>query len=550
MSILFTSVPQKILKQSILGSSTTFSINNIKGWDGEDLEASDFGTVGYGAFMSADKTRLEFFEWDASTIAASVINFNKRGLQFDGDLTTEVDANKLDWTANETYVMLGADTSQHFQWLKEYIDGIAISGSPDMSTTNKGLAEEATQAEVDAKTAAGGTLARLAVNPSTLRATKYNDYVADAVGTDSYAITVDPVITAYAAGQEFTFKAGTANTGACTLNVCGLGAKDIKKDVSVDLTTGDILQYQIVKVIYDGTNMQLVSIKSNLADSSSITVFTASGTYTKNSKAKILKVIAFGAGGNGTTGGVGSTRSAGGGGGGARIEKDLIASQVSSTVAVNIAPGGAGSGGAPTSFGSYIKAYNGGNGGGSNSNSGTGGAGGGSAGNGQNGSGELDVLGGLPASVAGAAGISGQGAGAGSGNGRNAECGGGSGGGYDNGDGGSSLYGGGGGGGAENGSTTGGAGGVSGSYVAGGGGTGGAGTTGGAGGAGQSRSGTGIAGDGGGGGGGIATGTGGAGGAGGIPAGGGGGGGGASSSGAGGAGGAGARGEVIVIEYF
>jgi len=87
-------------------------------------------------------------------------------------------------------------------------------------------------------------------------------YAVDASGTDAYAITPSPAITSYMAGQEFTFKAGTANTGTATLNVSGLGAKTIKKQVTTDLSTGDIIVNQIVKVVYDGTNMQIVSVSS------------------------------------------------------------------------------------------------------------------------------------------------------------------------------------------------------------------------------------------------------------------------------------------------
>lgn len=84
-------------------------------------------------------------------------------------------------------------------------------------------------------------------------------YAADAVGTDSYAITLSPAPAAYVTGQTFFFKAGTANTGACSLNVNGLGAKTIKKAYNSDLVTGDILANQIVQVTYDGTNMQMMS---------------------------------------------------------------------------------------------------------------------------------------------------------------------------------------------------------------------------------------------------------------------------------------------------
>lgn len=86
----------------------------------------------------------------------------------------------------------------------------------------------------------------------------WNEYAVDAVGTDAYAITLTGY-TAYTVGDVFKFKAGTANTGACSLKVNGLSVIAIKKNVSDDLATGDILANQIVTVIYDGTNMQLQS---------------------------------------------------------------------------------------------------------------------------------------------------------------------------------------------------------------------------------------------------------------------------------------------------
>lgn len=143
---------------------------------------------------------------------------------------------------------------------KTYVDGVTVAGAPNANTTTKGIVELPTQAEVDARTTTGGTGAGLAVTPDTLRSTKYSDYIADAGSTDAYAITTVPATTAYAAGQEFTFKANTLNTGAATLNVNGLGAKTIKKNGGLnDLDTGDIIANQDVKVIYDGTNMQMVS---------------------------------------------------------------------------------------------------------------------------------------------------------------------------------------------------------------------------------------------------------------------------------------------------
>lgn len=83
------------------------------------------------------------------------------------------------------------------------------------------------------------------------------NYAADAQASDTYVITLAPALLAYSAGLEITFKANTANTGAATLNVNGLGAKTIVKAVSTALANNDILAGMFCKVIYDGTNFVL-----------------------------------------------------------------------------------------------------------------------------------------------------------------------------------------------------------------------------------------------------------------------------------------------------
>ncbi len=84
-------------------------------------------------------------------------------------------------------------------------------------------------------------------------------YASSATGNDDYAITVSPAIDNYTAGDVFRFKADVANTGPATLNVCGKGAKGIKKSLNIDLVTGDIKAGQVVTVQYDGTNFQMIS---------------------------------------------------------------------------------------------------------------------------------------------------------------------------------------------------------------------------------------------------------------------------------------------------
>lgn len=264
MSLKFSSIPQKRLLAGITSASLSFYVNNILSFDGlTDVVPADLGTQHYVAFRNDTGTMLEIMEIDPATISAGPITIVRRGLSFYGDRTTETAALKLDWGAN-TIVMFGTDVPQIFQYLKEYIDAAAIAGAVPASTSAAGIVVEGSQAEVDAGTVTkviSAVAYKLFAPLDKIRAKKYHDYAADSVGSDAYAITITPAITAYSAGQVFTFKAGTANTGACTLNVSGLGAKAITKNYNVALSTGDIKANQLVMVQYDGTQMQLLSNK-------------------------------------------------------------------------------------------------------------------------------------------------------------------------------------------------------------------------------------------------------------------------------------------------
>lgn len=76
---------------------------------------------------------------------------------------------------------------------------------------------------------------------------------------NAHVIALSPAITAYAAGQEITFKSGAASTGASTLNVNTLGVKALKKLHDQDIASGDIESGSIVAAVYDGTNFQVTS---------------------------------------------------------------------------------------------------------------------------------------------------------------------------------------------------------------------------------------------------------------------------------------------------
>lgn len=84
------------------------------------------------------------------------------------------------------------------------------------------------------------------------------DYAGATVGGTANAITLDYTPNAsYTTGARYAFLATATNTAAATVNVDGLGAKDIKKR-NAALSPGDIMNGQLVVLTYDGTDMELL----------------------------------------------------------------------------------------------------------------------------------------------------------------------------------------------------------------------------------------------------------------------------------------------------
>ena len=214
---------------------------------------------------------------------------------------------------------------------------------------------------------------------------------ADAGATDSYSITLAPAPSSYVTGMVLNFSANTANTGASTLNVNGLGAVPIKKQHDQDTATGNIEAGQIVTVIYDGTNFQMQSQTATSAVSGFTSVniqsFTSSGTYTPTTGMQycIIFCVGGGGGGGGTAASSSGTSAAGGGGGGALSIKYASAATIGASKTLTIGAGGtaatagvnSGGTGGDTSISTICVAKGGQGGSGASANSfATGGAGG------------------------------------------------------------------------------------------------------------------------------------------------------------------------------
>lgn len=92
------------------------------------------------------------------------------------------------------------------------------------------------------------------------------DFCVDAGANDTYTCNLTPAPSAYTSGGHYRFQANTANTGAASINFNSIGAITIVKlqgAINTTLDDNDIRADQWVDLIYDGTNMQMVSPLGN-----------------------------------------------------------------------------------------------------------------------------------------------------------------------------------------------------------------------------------------------------------------------------------------------
>jgi hypothetical protein len=93
-------------------------------------------------------------------------------------------------------------------------------------------------------------------------ASTYSNYALDSGTVDAYVVSLSGLSTTYQAGLAIQFQATNANTGPCTLNVNGQGAKPLVYPDGSALAVNGIVVGAIVSCMYDGNNFQILSIKN------------------------------------------------------------------------------------------------------------------------------------------------------------------------------------------------------------------------------------------------------------------------------------------------
>lgn len=206
---------------------------------------------------------------------------------------------------------------------------------------------------------ASGTKSQHATSAAQAQTQSVTAFTSGGVST-ALTLTPVPAIAAYAANQRFRVKFSVASTGADTLNVSGLGVKNLKQYDSTGAKVAAVFAAnQLGDIEYDGADFVLLDQLPAAGRLIGIQYFGASGTYTPNplTKSYIVKIVA-GGGAGGAARATSTGYYSGGAGGGAGGYAESRITDGIAPVAVTIGVGGVstlnanGGNGGNSSFGS------------------------------------------------------------------------------------------------------------------------------------------------------------------------------------------------------
>ncbi|CAB4166714.1 Coiled stalk of trimeric autotransporter adhesin [uncultured Caudovirales phage] len=114
---------------------------------------------------------------------------------------------------------------------------------------------------------------------------------------NAQTLTLAPIITAYVAGQRYSFIAGFTNTAAATLNINGVGTKSIfNAATGAAIGAGEIVATRAYEVLYDGTQFLLLNDVTPIQNGDYIWLGTTGGTATAQTASATPAITAYKAG--------------------------------------------------------------------------------------------------------------------------------------------------------------------------------------------------------------------------------------------------------------
>jgi len=98
--------------------------------------------------------------------------------------------------------------------IKSYVDGVALSGAPDMNLTTKGIGEQATATEIASSTLLGSTTAPLVITTANTTSSPYT--TGKFIPVTQNDGKIDPIFIATSSAYQYRFTASTTFDGTTT----------------------------------------------------------------------------------------------------------------------------------------------------------------------------------------------------------------------------------------------------------------------------------------------------------------------------------------------
>lgn len=114
---------------------------------------------------------------------------------------------------------------------------------------------------------------------------------------NAITLTLSPVATSYQTGMEISFIATGTNTGATTIDIDGLGTRNIQKiqgGALQSLEAADIISGCIYTIVYNGSSFQIMGTGSiGAASISQGDLNTSTGTFSENSWTAVVASVFY-----------------------------------------------------------------------------------------------------------------------------------------------------------------------------------------------------------------------------------------------------------------
>ena len=217
--------------------------------------------------LDADPTNeLQNLALSKDTLKLSKANYVVLPKDNDADSTNEiqtlsVNQNKLT-ISKSNQVNIDADTTNEIQSLSIVNDSLQLSKANKIAFPKDNDRDSLNEIQTIIQVGNTINLNKNGGNvsvPSTNNVQNGSLLFANATGTNSISLTLNPTPSIYYTGMIINFKVPNNNTSHVTVNLNGLGNKALFKNYNDTLVGNDLQTNKLTSIIYDGQNFQLLN---------------------------------------------------------------------------------------------------------------------------------------------------------------------------------------------------------------------------------------------------------------------------------------------------